>query len=312
LKGSEGLKLVAYHDGGGVPTIGHGHTRTVTHADVGVKRITEVEAQHLFESDIAPVVQSVNRVGSTLPFQLSQNQFDALCAFVFNIGVPRFEGVPQRVKTSTLVQCLRAGDIQGAADQMLRWNKDNGQVVKGLTTRRERERAWFLEPDKTTAAVVPVAGGNMGALAALLGGFVSKKFVVTSITAFVITFGDKLGIHLDKDVLNALLTAVVPYILCQGVLDWAKIRNAAKNAVIAAANTLATPDNPDAAHLALAEKPTAQPAVVTGEQSGLSLEFLGAEKVAEVAGSLAPQLATTIADALGKMFGQPAAKPEAK
>ena len=40
---------------------------------------------------------------------------------------------------------LNAGDVQGAADQFLRWNKAGGQVLRGLTRRREAERELFLE-----------------------------------------------------------------------------------------------------------------------------------------------------------------------
>jgi lysozyme len=55
---------------------------------------------------------------------LTQNQFDALVSLVFNIGGGAF-------RKSTLLKKLNAGDIQGAADQFLVWNKGtvNGKRV---------------------------------------------------------------------------------------------------------------------------------------------------------------------------------------
>ncbi|MCD9436513.1 lysozyme, partial [Klebsiella pneumoniae] len=48
------------------------------------------------------------------------------------------------LSTSTLLKKLNAGDIKGAADEFLRWNKSGGKVLNGLTRRREAERALFL------------------------------------------------------------------------------------------------------------------------------------------------------------------------
>ena len=59
--------------------------------------------------------------------------------FAYNVGT----GALQK---STLIKLLNAGDTQGAADQFLRWNKAGGQVVAGLTRRREAERKLFLTP----------------------------------------------------------------------------------------------------------------------------------------------------------------------
>ena len=67
--------------------------------------------------------------------QLSQNQFDALCSLVFNIGCGAFQG-------STLLRKLKAGET--AASEFLRWNKAGGVELKGLTRRREAEMRLFL------------------------------------------------------------------------------------------------------------------------------------------------------------------------
>ena len=68
---------------------------------------------------------------------LSQNQWDALMSFVYNLG-------SANLGPSTLLKLLNAGDYAGAAEQFLRWNKAGGQVLAGLTKRRAAERAMFL------------------------------------------------------------------------------------------------------------------------------------------------------------------------
>ena len=74
----------------------------------------------------------------TLP--LTANQYDALVSFAYNIGGPS-------LAASTLLKLLNTGDVAGAADQFLRWNKSKGVVLAGLIRRREAERKLFLTPD---------------------------------------------------------------------------------------------------------------------------------------------------------------------
>jgi lysozyme len=70
---------------------------------------------------------------------LSQNQFDALTSFTFNVGVGAFEG-------STLLKDLNENAIAPAADQFLVWDHVNGAPNDGLLRRRTAERALFLTP----------------------------------------------------------------------------------------------------------------------------------------------------------------------
>lgn len=71
---------------------------------------------------------------------LSQNQFNALISFEHNIGEPQF-------LASTLLRLLVAGDYQGAADQLPRWDVAGGVHNAALHNRRLRERTLFLTPD---------------------------------------------------------------------------------------------------------------------------------------------------------------------
>ncbi|HBX8219573.1 TPA: lysozyme, partial [Klebsiella pneumoniae] len=48
------------------------------------------------------------------------------------------------LSTSTLMKRLNAGDVKGAADEFLRWNRSGGKVMAGLTNRRKAEREVFL------------------------------------------------------------------------------------------------------------------------------------------------------------------------
>lgn len=131
----EGLRLAAYRDGGGVLTIGVGHTSAAGPPTVtpGMK-ITAADADNILSRDLATFEKAVRE---TVKVPLKQHEFDALVSFAFNVGAGAFED-------STLVKKLNAGDRAGAADQLLRWNKDNGKVVPGLTNRRKSERKQFL------------------------------------------------------------------------------------------------------------------------------------------------------------------------
>ncbi len=103
--------------------------------------ITRVQAQALLAADLIPRAASVL---SLVRAPLSDAQFGALIAFVFNVGSANFGA-------STLLRKLNAGDPAGAADQFLAWDKARvGGVLKplaGLTRRRKAERALFLALD---------------------------------------------------------------------------------------------------------------------------------------------------------------------
>lgn len=130
----ESLRLKSYQDTDGVWTIGVG----AIGPGIGPTTVwTKEQALDRFDKDIARFSTGVQSQLGTLP--VTQNQFDALVCFAFNVGLEAF-------RTSTLLKKLRAGDIIGAADQFPRWNKDGGRVIKGLVRRRDAERTLFLKP----------------------------------------------------------------------------------------------------------------------------------------------------------------------
>lgn len=133
IKTFEGLSTSAYVCPAGVLTIGYGHTRDVEKGQV----ITEKRATVLLMEDLASVAEEVTRILGT---QVSQNEFDALCSFTFNLG-------SGSLLKSTLLKKLKAGDRQGAAQEFLKWNKAGGRSLAGLTRRREAEKRLFETPD---------------------------------------------------------------------------------------------------------------------------------------------------------------------
>lgn len=139
IKSFEGCYLKAYKCPAGVWTIGWGTTEPID----GVKPhegmvITQKQADELLIKNLKGYENAVNEY---VTYSINQNQFDALVSFAYNCG----NGA---LKTSTLLKKLNAGDVQGAANEFLRWNKANGKVLNGLTRRREAERKLFLKEEE--------------------------------------------------------------------------------------------------------------------------------------------------------------------
>lgn len=138
IKQFEGCRLTAYPDPGtgGAPwTIGFGWTHPVDGKPVRPgMTIDQATADRLLKTGLVGYENDVLKVARV---KLTQGQFDALVSFAYNVG-------SRALSTSTLLKKLNAGDITGAADEFLRWNKAGGKVLNGLTHRREAERALFL------------------------------------------------------------------------------------------------------------------------------------------------------------------------
>jgi GH24 family phage-related lysozyme (muramidase) len=115
------------------------------------KRLLTLNVQDTFKADLKPFIKAVN--DNVTGVELGQDEFDALVAFTFNVGTPSF-------KSSTLLKKINenkyrtgeAKDRKTAMDaieaEFLKWNKSDGQVVKGLTTRRQAEADLFLKQAK--------------------------------------------------------------------------------------------------------------------------------------------------------------------
>jgi lysozyme len=126
----EGLRLTAYQDSVGVWTIGYGHTGSDVHPGL---TITQIDAESLLLSDVGTAARCVNQL---VTIELSQNEFDALVDFVFNLGATSFAG-------STLLRDLNGGNIAGAAGEFQKWDHAGGRVLAGLLQRRLSESTLF-------------------------------------------------------------------------------------------------------------------------------------------------------------------------
>ena len=113
-----------------VPTIGWGHTGM--DVQMGL-RWTQEQADDAFERDIAKYEDCVT---GCMRHPLTQSEFDACVSLCFNIGRGAFQ-------QSTLVRKLNAQDFPAAAEEFLRWDKQAGKVLAGLTRRRKAEKELF-------------------------------------------------------------------------------------------------------------------------------------------------------------------------
>jgi lysozyme len=131
IRRREGLRLSSYQDDGGVWTVGYGHTGD----EVGPGlTITEGRALDYLLKDIEHVEHALERL---VDVELTQDMYDAVVSFVFNVGVDAF-------RRSTLLAKLREKNFAAAADEFARWKFVGKQVNQGLVNRREQERTQFL------------------------------------------------------------------------------------------------------------------------------------------------------------------------
>lgn len=123
----EGLYLTAYICPAGVATIGYGSTgRDIK---MGMK-VTKEWAEQRMRDDVQFFLNGTRRLCPNA----NDNQLCALTSFSYNVGL-------RALKNSTLRRKFNAGDIDGARKEILRWNKANGRVLRGLTRRRTYEAA---------------------------------------------------------------------------------------------------------------------------------------------------------------------------
>lgn len=130
----ESLKLKAYPDPGskdGKPwSVGWGSTGP----DIKEGTVwTKEQADARFSKTLAQVEADVLKV---VRVPLKQNEFDALVSFTYNLGIGS-------LRSSTLLKMLNEGYYANAGLQLLRWNKNDGVVMLGLTRRRKAELKLF-------------------------------------------------------------------------------------------------------------------------------------------------------------------------
>lgn len=135
----EGFSGKPYLCPAGIPTIGFGSTRYPdgTKVTLSDHEVTKEEALSILRGTLESFEKTVNTLVKP---KLTQNQFDALVSFVYNVGSGNFS-------SSTLLVKLNQGKYLEAANEFLKWNKAGGKPLSGLIRRRAAERELFLKED---------------------------------------------------------------------------------------------------------------------------------------------------------------------
>lgn len=144
IKTFEGCHLTAYLCPAGKLTIGYGHTK-------GVRKgmtITKAQADAFLREDCATAEKNVSSFNSK--YSWTQNEFDALVSFAFNIG-----SINQLTANGTRSK-------ETIAKKILEYNKSNGKVLQGLVKRRKAEQALFLLDEKKPSNTDVLKIGSKG------------------------------------------------------------------------------------------------------------------------------------------------------
>ena len=131
VMGYEGYRDHVYLDGGGVPTYCWGETQNPQPG----KKYTKVECEAEFQPRINEFAAGVD---GCLTVRVNDKVAAAYIDFAYNVGLAAF-------CSSTLLRLTNAGKGQAACEQLPRWNKDNGKIVRGLTIRRGDEQGLCLD-----------------------------------------------------------------------------------------------------------------------------------------------------------------------
>lgn len=130
IESFEGTRLTAYPDpgtGGDPWTIGVGHTGPEVHKGL---TWTDAQVRAALDADLLKFDHGVTELIGAAP--TSQNEFDALVSFAFNLGLGN-------LGKSTLLSMHRVGNKAGAAVEFKKWNTANHKPMMGLTRRRQAE-----------------------------------------------------------------------------------------------------------------------------------------------------------------------------
>ncbi|KAI4199152.1 MAG: hypothetical protein LQ350_004782 [Teloschistes chrysophthalmus] len=128
IAGFEGFRADFYRDAANVKTIGYGHACQPDSECNNIKApITKAQGQDLLKSDAATFVSCINK---DVKVALTQNQFDALVSFTYNLGCGNL---------ADIAAYLNRNDFSGATTAMKQYTHAGGKVLQGLVTRRKEE-----------------------------------------------------------------------------------------------------------------------------------------------------------------------------
>jgi len=147
IKRFEGYRRKAAQLPDGRWTIGYGHTLTAREG----AEVSESDAEALLLYDLIGVAHTVSELTYA---DLTQNQFDALCAFAIAIGLDAFRGCD-------VLKRVNEGAFTQAAFAMELWRKAEFEgeriVIDALVRRRAAEKMLFLTPANDAWRAAPSA-----------------------------------------------------------------------------------------------------------------------------------------------------------
>ena len=129
----EGLRTKAYLDVVQVPTVCFGETRGVKLGD----QYTPAQCKAMLADRLVEFETNM-RACLKAPDSVPDKPYVAFLSLSYNIGSRAFCG-------SSVAKRANAGDLRGACDAILMWDRAGGKQIPGLTRRRQEERALCLE-----------------------------------------------------------------------------------------------------------------------------------------------------------------------
>lgn len=137
IQGFEGLKLNAYKDSAGIPTIGYGNITYIDGTKVKMgDKITQEKADETFRYYAD---KFANQVDAVLTATVNQNQFNALVSLAYNIGIGAFS-------KSTLLKKVNANSCDSSIKtEFMKWVNSGGRKIQGLINRRTAEASLYFK-----------------------------------------------------------------------------------------------------------------------------------------------------------------------
>ncbi|WP_422377434.1 lysozyme [Roseibium sp.] len=129
----EGLRLTAYRDVVGVPTICYGETHGVQMGD----KYGRADCDAILLTSLMKHEAGMRRCLRD-PDSIPEKSYVAFVSLTYNIGVNAF-------CRSTARKRLDAGDLRGACDAATWFRKAGGRTIRGLINRRMAEHDLCLE-----------------------------------------------------------------------------------------------------------------------------------------------------------------------
>lgn len=127
IEGFEGYSPFIYKDTAGIDTVGFGHA--ILKGEAIREPLLPPDAQTLLQSDVSAKETGVCNLVKT---DLTNNQFDALTSFAYNVG-------ENNLKKSTLLKKVNSGNHDQVPPEFLKWDKAGGVELRGLYLRRKAE-----------------------------------------------------------------------------------------------------------------------------------------------------------------------------